>query len=193
IRPSAVRSNSAPHASSSRTRSGASFACSSAMRQLLMYCPPRMVSAKCTFQESRSSTLARAAATPPSAMTVWALPRSDLQTSPTETPCAAASMAARRPAPPAPITRTSCSCVSYSGMAIVVPRLEDDPEIADHAHGHEPDVEVGEPHAEEREPGEGRMALVEPGEQVPEPVARGRLGEAVDVAPAHVAAGVAGE
>ena len=56
------------------------------MRQLLTYCPPRMVSAKWTFQLSRSSTLARAAAMPPSAMTVWALPSSDLQTRPTETP-----------------------------------------------------------------------------------------------------------
>ena len=57
MRPSGVRSNSAPHASSSRTRSGASFACSSAMRQLLTYWPPRIVSAKWTCQLSRSSTL----------------------------------------------------------------------------------------------------------------------------------------
>ena len=40
----------------------------------------------------------------------------DLQTIPTETPAAEASMAARRPAPPAPMTRTSCWKVSYSGM-----------------------------------------------------------------------------
>ena len=81
------------------------------MRQLLTYCPPRMVSAKCTCQLSRSSTLASAAATPPSAITVWALPSSDLQTSPTETPAADAAIAARSPAPPAPMTRTSCSKV----------------------------------------------------------------------------------
>ena len=56
------------------------------MRQLLTYCPPRMVSAKWTFQLSRSSTLASAAAMPPSAMTVCALPSSDLQTRPTDTP-----------------------------------------------------------------------------------------------------------
>ena len=74
-----MRSKTAPHASSSRTRSGASFACSSAMRQLLTYWPPRIVSAKCTFQLSRSSTLASAAAMPPSAITVCALPSSDLQ------------------------------------------------------------------------------------------------------------------
>ena len=77
------------------------------MRQLLTYCPPRMVSAKCTFQLSRSSTLASAAAMPPSAITVCALPSSDLQMRPTETPDFAASMAARSPAPPAPMISTS--------------------------------------------------------------------------------------
>src|SRR6478736_33453 len=101
MRPSVVRSNTAPQASSSRTRSGASLACSSAMRQLLRYWPPRMVSAKWTLQLSRSSTLASAAATPPSAITVCALPRSDLQISPTLTPAADASIAARNPARPA--------------------------------------------------------------------------------------------
>src|SRR4051812_7262874 len=53
---------------------------------------------------------------PPSAITVCALPSSDLQTSPTLTPCAAASIAARNPAPPAPITSTSCSCSMYSAL-----------------------------------------------------------------------------
>ena len=42
---------------------------------LLTYWPPRIVSAKWTFQLSRSSTLASAAAIPPSAITVCALPR----------------------------------------------------------------------------------------------------------------------
>ena len=79
------------------------------MRQLFTYWPPRIVSAKCTFQLSRSSTLPIAAAMPPSAMTVCALPSSDLQTRPTETPAADASIAARKPAPPAPMTSTSCS------------------------------------------------------------------------------------
>ena len=47
-----------------------------------------------------------------SAITVCALPRRLLQTSPTEQPStAAAPMAARNPAPPAPITKTSYSCV----------------------------------------------------------------------------------
>src|SRR5215212_1197892 len=60
------------------------------MRQLLTYCPPRMVSAKWTRQLSRSSTCASAAATPPSAITVCALPSSDLQTRPTRAPSAGA-------------------------------------------------------------------------------------------------------
>ena len=113
-----VRSKSAPQASSSRTRSGASRACSSAMRQLFTYWPPRIVSAKCTRQLSRSSTLPRAAATPPSAMTVWALPSSDLHTRPTFAPAADASIAARSPAPPAPTTSTSCSKVWYSAIGV---------------------------------------------------------------------------
>src|SRR3954462_15181900 len=87
------------------------------MRQLLTYWPPRIVSAKCTMQLSRSSTFASAVATPPSAITVCALPSSDLQIKPTFTPAAEASIAARRPAPPAPITRTSysCVCITHSG------------------------------------------------------------------------------
>jgi hypothetical protein len=84
------------------------------MRQSLIYWPPRIVSAKCTRQLSRSSTFASAAAIPPSAITVWALPSSDLHTTPTSTPAADASIAARSPAPPAPITSTSCSWVSWS-------------------------------------------------------------------------------
>ena len=69
---------------------------------------------KWTFQLSRSSTLASAAAMPPSAMTVCALPSRRFANHPDfETPAAEASMAARNPAPPAPITSTSCSNVSY--------------------------------------------------------------------------------
>ena len=41
-----VRSKSAPHFSSSKTLAGASLAWCSTMTGLLMYCPPRMVSAK---------------------------------------------------------------------------------------------------------------------------------------------------
>src|SRR5438876_255887 len=61
MRPSLVRSNSAPHSSSSSTRSGDSCACSCAMRQLLRSLPPRMVSRKWTFQLSSFHTFASAA------------------------------------------------------------------------------------------------------------------------------------
>src|ERR1051326_5560999 len=167
MRPSLVRSKSAPQASSSFTRSGASLACSSAMRQLFTYWPPRMVSAKWTRQLSRSSTLASAAATPPSAMTVCALPRSDLQTRPTERPVAAASIAARRPAPPAPLTTPSWSKVASSVIG-ASPRREkpspvacsQDPEVVPGAGRAHPDVDVAERHREEAHPGPAIMHVV---------------------------------
>src|SRR4051812_38903578 len=130
------------------------------MRQLLIYCPPRIVSAKWTFQLSRSSTLASAAAMPPSAITVCALPSSDLHTRPTETPAADASMAARRPAPPAPITRTSCSCVVYSAIS-------EDPQIIPDTHGAHADVHVRKADAEQRSPGPLHVAFVEEGAPAP--------------------------
>ena len=68
-----------------------------------------MVSRKCTFQLSSELTLPIAAAAPPSAITVWALPNSDLQTIAVRLPCWRASIAARSPAPPAPMTTTSYS------------------------------------------------------------------------------------
>jgi hypothetical protein len=77
-----------------------------AMRQWFSIFPPRMVSRKWTCQLSSGHTLRSAAAMPPSAMTVCALPRRDLHTMAVRTPWLAASMAARRPAPPAPITTT---------------------------------------------------------------------------------------
>ena len=57
-----------------------------AMRQLFSILPPRIVSRKCTCQLSSGQTLPSAAATPPSAITVWALPRSDLQTTAVRAP-----------------------------------------------------------------------------------------------------------
>ncbi len=50
------------------------------MRQLFSILPPRIVSRKWTSQPSSGHTFRSAAAMPPSAMTVWALPSSDLQT-----------------------------------------------------------------------------------------------------------------
>jgi hypothetical protein len=55
-----------------------------------------------------------AAAMPPSAMTVCALPSRDLQTTAVRAPLSWASIAARKPAPPAPTTTTSYSCRSNS-------------------------------------------------------------------------------
>ena len=107
ILPSLVRSNSAPQASSSQTRSGASLACTSAIRQLFRNLPPRMVSRKWTCQLSLGLALPMEAAQPPSAMTVCALPNSDFEMIAVFLPACRASIAARRPEPPAPITTTS--------------------------------------------------------------------------------------
>ena len=104
---SGVRSKTPPHCSSSRTRSGASLACNSAIRQLFRYLPPNIVSWKWIRQLSSGATLPSDAATPPSAITVCALPSSDLQTSAVRAPRSEAAIAARSPAPPAPITSTS--------------------------------------------------------------------------------------
>jgi hypothetical protein len=57
-----------------------------------------------------------AAAMPPSAITVWALPSRDLHTTAVLAPASCAAMAARRPAPPAPITTTSYRCCSMPWM-----------------------------------------------------------------------------
>src|SRR5262245_63697421 len=149
------------------------------MRQLLSILPPRMVSRKCTCQLSSGHTLPRAAAIPPSAMTVWALPSNDLQIRPTDTPWAAASTAARRPAPPAPITMTSCSWVSYSVVAITesFPGSSQNPQIVDDAHGHQADVEIRQADAEQRGPRQDRMPDVETGGETTDARAGGRLGQ----------------
>ena len=73
-----------------------------------------MVSRKWTCQLSFGLTLPIAAAAPPSAITVWALPNSDLEMIAVFLPASRASIAARRPAPPAPITTTSYWCRSIS-------------------------------------------------------------------------------
>src|SRR5688572_518456 len=158
-------------------RSGASFACSSAMRQLFRYWPPRMVSAKCTRQLSRSSTLAIAAAAPPSAITVCALPNSDLQTRPTLAPSAAASMAARNPAPPAPIMRTSCSTRSYSAML-------EQPHVGNDARGTQANVQIRQRDAEQAEPCPVHVLPVARGRHRIDPLAKRRDRKPVEK-PAH--------
>src|SRR5690349_20848381 len=188
IRPSRVRSKTAPHASSSRTRSGASLAWSSAMRGLFRYLPPTIVSRKWVCHLSAGSTWPIAAATPPSAMTVWALPSRDLQTRPTLTPAALASMAARSPAPPAPMTSTSTACVSIWSSASDAsvtrdPALEPDLRVGQEPRLERPDVDVGERDRDEARPGPPHVVPVEVRQPLPERVAdaasRG-AGEAVD-------------
>ena len=66
-----------------------------------------MVSRKWTIQLSFGLTLPIAAAQPPSAMTVWALPNSDLEMIAVRLPASRASIAARSPEPPALTTTTS--------------------------------------------------------------------------------------
>src|SRR5262245_42737908 len=129
-----------------------------------------------------------AAAMPPSAMTVCALPSSDLQTSAVRAPRSWASMAARRPAPPAPMTTTSNSWVSCSAMG-----LEHQPRVADDAGRDQPDIQVGQGHEDQADPGPARVPGVEGRHLAPHPVADGGLGEAVEAAAAEVPAGVAGQ
>jgi hypothetical protein len=66
-----------------------------------------MVSRKWTCQLSFGFALPMAAAQPPSAMTVCALPNRDLEMIATFLPFSRASIAARRPEPPAPTMTTS--------------------------------------------------------------------------------------
>src|SRR5262249_33017583 len=156
------------------------------MRQLLSILPPRMVSRKWTCQLSSAMTFPMAAAMPPSAMTVWALPSSDLQISAVFAPRAEASIAARRPAPPAPTTTTSNSCVSKS---LTSPPLEE-PRVVDRPGRQQPDVEVGQRHPHQARPRIHHVPGVQPAEELPRPEPDGRLGELVQAAAAQVPAGV---
>ena len=84
-----------------------------------------MVSRKCTCQLSLLLTLPIDAAMPPSAITVCALPNSDLQMIAVRCPRLRASIAARSPAPPAPITTTSKVWRSSSVMRVPSHRCSD--------------------------------------------------------------------
>src|ERR1022692_1628336 len=163
------------------------------MRQLLTSWPPSIVSAKCTSQLSSGSRLPIPAAMPPSAMTVWALPSSDLVTTVTLQPASAA-IAARMPAPPAPTTSTSHSMVSYaSGDAVT---SEDDVRIDEDPGTQQVDVHVGDDNAEHAAPCPDGVALVEHGHPLPGAVAglaELRLRVAVEPAADEMAPRVAAE
>src|SRR5512142_3371023 len=109
-----------------------------------------------------------AAAAPPSAMTVCALPNSDLEMIAVFLPASRASIAARRPAPPAPITTTS-----YVWRSIVVIAQQPsvvEPEVGDPASADRHDVEVGHRHAGQRDEGEHVVTRVQLRDECPHPV-----------------------
>src|SRR5688572_17304952 len=113
-----------------------------------------MVSRKWTIQLSFGLTLPIAAAAPPSAMTVWALPNSDFEMMATFLPASRASIAARRPAPPAPITTTSYQCFSMLTICVTYPGSADEPQVVPPAGGEPHDVEVGDRQRRQRDPGQ---------------------------------------
>src|SRR5688572_17014415 len=127
-----------------------------------------MVSRRWIFQLSRPSTLPSAAAKPPSSITVCALPSRLFEITPVDIFSALHSIAARRPAPPAPITRTSwlMVCSSDASRAIALPSVE----VSNHAHRDEAHVNVGHHDPEQRSPRELRVALVEPRRLLPRAV-----------------------
>src|SRR6478609_8366897 len=175
--PSSVRANRSPQSSSSWTRSGASCAWSWAIRQLLSIFPPRMVSRKCTSQLSSGQRLPMAAAIPPSAITVCALPSRDLQTIAVLAPASWAAMAARSPEPPAPITTTSYWCFStVPGWAAGVVSVmsvtsSEEPRVVEDPGRQQGDVEVDQGDGEQRVPGEVGVPDVELRDEGPHPVA----------------------
>src|SRR5271155_953500 len=145
-----------------------------------------------------------AAATPPSAMTVWALPRSDLQTSAVRSPRSFASMAARSPAPPAPMTITSYACVSWSLLDSLLPyrppartasdeRPSEDLRVGERARRHQPHVKVGEGHHHEADPGELHVLCVQAAQEAPRLLSYRERREDFHVPPTHMPGCVAGE
>src|SRR5689334_25329334 len=108
-----------------------------------------MVSRKCTCQLSFELTLPMAAAQPPSAITVCALPNSDLEMIAVFLPASRASIAARSPAPPAPITTTSKLC--FSSSLIVLPH---EPKVGEPAGGDRHHVEVRDHQRGQGDPGQ---------------------------------------
>src|SRR5882724_6159271 len=149
---------------------GASLACSSAIRKLLRNLPPRMVSRKWTIQLSLELTLPMEAAAPPSAMTVCALPNSDFEMIAVRLPASRASTAARRPAPPAPMTTTSYWCLVMS-VIDQDPSVADEAQVVEPAGGHGHHVEVGDRERRERRPGQAHVVAVEAGDPAPQLVA----------------------
>src|SRR5262245_7466650 len=106
-----------------------------------------------------------AAAMPPSAITVWALPSKLLQITAVLAPASWAATAARRPAPPAPMMMTSYECRSNSLMTRALQSEETG--IGDPTGRDQPDVEVGQGHKDQAGPGEEHVPGVELGNHAP--------------------------
>ena len=159
------------------------------MRQLLSILPPRMVSRKWTSQPSSGQTLRSAAAIPPLGHDRVGLAEERLADDGRPHPWLAASIAARdRPAGADHDDVVFVDLVRFELAHWATSLSEDDAEVPDDAHRHQPDVEVGEAHAEEREPGEGRVPLVEPRDDLPQRAAGRSLRELVERPAAEVAA-----
>src|ERR1041385_777072 len=110
---------------------------------------------------------------PPSAMTVCALPRRLLLITPVDSFSALHSMAARRPAPPAPMPSTSCSmvCNSDASRAMALPAVE----VVDDVHRTETHVDVGHHDPDEAGPGELHVTRIEPARLLERAERDGRL------------------
>src|SRR4051812_40929497 len=142
-----------------------------------------------------------AAAMPPSAITVCALPSRDLQTMAVLAPASWAAMAARRPEPPAPMTTTSYWCRSIapfsvgagSVVSVMWTSSSEEPRVVERAGRQQEDVEIHQGHGEQRVPREVRVPRVQLGHERPQLVADRVLGEVPQAATDDVSTGVAGE
>src|SRR5215467_950064 len=114
-----------------------------------------MVSRKCTIQLSLAFMFPMDAAAPPSAMTVCALPNRDLEMIAVRLPASRASIAARRPAPPAPITTTSYGCLAMSVMSVT--SSVEEPQVGEPVGGHGHHVEIRDGKRRERRPREAHV------------------------------------
>ena len=189
------------------TRSGASWACSWAIRQLLSIFPPRMVSRKCTSQLSSGQRLPMAAAMPPSAITVCALPSSDLQTTagartglvggdrgPQTGAAGADHDDVVRVALHAALRRRRTSRCRSSGAGrhrVLSSHPSEEPRVVDRAGRQQVDVEVDQGDGEQGVPGVPGVLGVELRDPGPQLVADRVLGEVPQPAADDVPAGVA--
>src|ERR1700689_2211542 len=148
-----------------------------------------MVSRKWTIQLSLGLELPIAAAQPPSAMTVCALPNSDLEMIPGFLPACPAPIAPRSPATPPPPPPTPRGSRSMS--VIASPASVEEPRVAEHPGGDEPDVEVSQHQGAERGPRELHVTRIQLGDLGPYPVSDRVGGEVLQPAAGDVPARLA--